>query len=177
MGKSVGGGFSLGAFMAKSEIMDILAAPAHTFTLGGNAIACAAGLAQLNLLLEKESQDQIKKTAALMKECFEKLKADQTESGKIYFRPSGAGMSMGIHLLADEKGRPLSSNDAYKIIYRAYEYGLILITLGGNALRIQPELLIDEDTLRKGFEIIGQSIADWKRGDIPDSVLINKKGW
>lgn len=45
MGKSIGAGFPLGGFMAKAEIMDCLPAPAHLFTLGGNATACAAGVA------------------------------------------------------------------------------------------------------------------------------------
>ena len=50
MGKSVGATLTLGAFMARDEIMDCLPAPAHLFTLGGNSIACAAGIAQFDYL-------------------------------------------------------------------------------------------------------------------------------
>lgn len=39
MGKSVGGGLPLGV-VGRTEIMDSLEAPAHLFTLAGNATVC-----------------------------------------------------------------------------------------------------------------------------------------
>lgn len=64
MGKSIGAGLTLGAFMGRAEIMDCLPAPAHLFTLGGNAIACAAGNAAFDYYQSEEFQTIYKRNCA-----------------------------------------------------------------------------------------------------------------
>ncbi len=56
MGKSLGASLPLGAFMARSEIMGCLPAPAHLFTLGGNALSCSAGIAAFDYMCSDEFQ-------------------------------------------------------------------------------------------------------------------------
>ena len=56
MGKSVGGGLVLGAFMARESIIRSLESPAHIFTLAGNHLSCAAGLASLRYMQGNEYQ-------------------------------------------------------------------------------------------------------------------------
>lgn len=179
LGKSVGGGGVLGAFMGKADIMNTLPAPAHLFTLGANAFSCAAASAQLDVLLEKGTQDHMAKMAKVMEECIEDLNKEYSAGGKRWLRTTGFGMSLGGHLLVEggDGWVPLSADDAFKIIYRCYERGLIVITLAGNVLRLQPALTIEESVLRAGFGILKQAIIDWKNGDIPDSVLAHKQGW
>lgn len=60
MGKFIGASLTLGAFMAREEIMNCLKAPAHLFTLGGNAIACAAGNAAFDYMQSEEFQNILK---------------------------------------------------------------------------------------------------------------------
>ena len=66
---------------------------------------------------------------------------------------------------------------AYKIIYKCYEKGLLMISIAGNVLRVQPPLNTPPELLEKGFKIINESIEDYKAGKISDEVLKYKKGW
>lgn len=176
MGKSIGAGLTLGAFMARDEIMNCLPAPAHLFTLGGNAVACAAGSAAFDVYQSDEFQ-------ALLKEHIEVLAAEaetlrQRHPDLVQFVRS-VGMSMGIGICHTEAdGTKVADNDAcYKILYRAYEKGLIVISLAGNVLRIQPPLVITSEQIRKAFAILAEAMDDLKAGDIPDEVFQYRAGW
>ena len=65
----------LSCFMAKAEIMDCLPAPAHLFTLGGNATACAAGVAAFDYLQSDEFQKILADNTKLLEECVADLRA------------------------------------------------------------------------------------------------------
>ncbi|MCF0122649.1 MAG: aminotransferase class III-fold pyridoxal phosphate-dependent enzyme [Ruminiclostridium sp.] len=172
MGKSVGASLTLGAFMARTEIMDCLPAPAHLFTMGGNAIACAAGVAAFDYYQTEEFQTILGNNVALLEELAEELKARHPRT--VGFT-RGVGMSMGIGIL-----KPDGTHDddgAYKILYRCYELGLIIISLAGYILRIQPPLNIEPENLRKGFDIIHQAMLDYEAGLISDDVFTFRAGW
>lgn len=183
MGKSIGGGLTLGAFMAKAEIMDCLPAPAHLFTLGANAIACAAGSAQFDVVKEMMDNGSLANITAVMNECLSKL---QQAHGKVVGKISGTNMSRGVYITLNGHDGPATQADkdaCFKILFDGYNQpdkskpGLIMISLAGNVLRIQPALTITPEQLRAGFEIIGNSISKYEKGEIPDSVLRHRAGW
>ena len=74
------------------------------------------------------------------------------------------------HIVPDADG-------TFKILYRAYEKGLLVISLGQNILRIQPPLNIRTENLRKGFEILAEAVEDYRYGRIPDDVFHFRQGW
>ncbi len=172
MGKSVGASLSLGAFMARADIMDCLPAPAHLFTLGGNSIACAAGTAAFDYMQGEEFQTQLKGNIALLEELGAELKAKHPE--RVSFTRN-LGFSMGIGIQTPE-GEP-DLNGTFKVLYHCYEMGLIVISVAGNILRIQPPLNIPAEQLQQGFAIIDASLTDYENGNIPDDVLAFKAGW
>ncbi|MBR4014812.1 MAG: aminotransferase class III-fold pyridoxal phosphate-dependent enzyme [Anaerotignum sp.] len=177
MGKSIGAGFVLGGFMARSEIMDCLPAPAHLFTLGGNALACSAGIAAFDYMNSDEFKGILEKNTALMQECLESICAKYPD---IATGIRGIGMSRGIIITKKDvqTGEQVPDLDGtYKILYRAYEKGLLVISLAGNILRIQPPLNIKPENLKKGFEMIAESIEDYQKGNIPDEVMQFRSGW
>ncbi len=176
MGKSIGGGLTLGAFMAREEIMDVLPAPAHLFTLGGNAAACAGGIAAFDFYQTEAFQQQLKSNIEML---WAEAKALQEKNPDLVQFVRGIGMSMGIGIckvLPD--GTKVADPDAtFKVLYRCYEKGLIVISLGANVLRIQPPLVITEEQLKKAFSIIDEAMADYRAGKIDDSVLAFRAGW
>lgn len=176
MGKSIGAGFTLGAFMAKAEIMDCLPAPAHLFTLGGNAIACAAGVAAFDYMQSAEFQKILADNTKLMQECLDDVCAAFPD---VATGTRGINTSRGLIITKkDENGNNVpDAVGTYKILYRAYERGLLVISLADNILRIQPPLNIKPENLKKGFEIIKASIQDYLNGDIPDDVMKFRAGW
>ena len=88
-------------------------------------------------------------------------------------------MSYGITITKkDENENSIPDLDGtFKILYRAYEKGLLVISVAGNVLRIQPPLNIDPVLFQKGFDILDQSIEEYKSGLIPDEVLSFQNGW
>lgn len=172
MGKSIGAGTPLGAFMARAEIIDCLPAPAHLFTLGGNPLSCAAGIAAFDYYQTDEFQELLASNVELIKKLADELQAKHPDI--IDFHRE-LGMSMGIGI---KQGYGHTAEDVtYKVLYRAYQRGLIVISLAGKVLRIQPPLNIKPEELTRGFEIIAESIDDFKAGDIPDSVFEFRAGW
>ncbi|MBQ7437561.1 MAG: aminotransferase class III-fold pyridoxal phosphate-dependent enzyme [Oscillospiraceae bacterium] len=176
MGKSIGGGLTLGAFMARDEIMDCLPAPAHLFTLGGNAAACAAGVAAFDLYQTPEFQADLQEHITTLWNEARKL---QAENPDIVQFVRGIGMSMGIGIgRKAEDGTMVPDPDAtFKILYRCYEKGLIVISLGANVLRIQPPLVITSEQLKTAFGILSEAVADFRAGKISDDVLAFRAGW
>lgn len=176
MGKSIGGSLTLGAFMAREEIMNSLPAPAHVFTLSGNALACAAGRAAFDYYETDEFQNILKHNSGQIVEEMAELKKKHPETVDSF---RGMGMSQGILIVKkDSEGCKVPDVDGvFKIIFRAYEKGLILITLGLNVLRIQPPLNIRPEKLHEGFVILDEAITDLEEGNIPDEVLSYRHGW
>ncbi len=172
MGKSVGATLSLGVFMARDEIMDCLPAPAHLFTLGGNSIACAAGIAQFDYFQSEEFQKHLKNNIQLV----EKLGADlKAKHPKLVAFARNLGFSMGIGI-QKEDGSP-DADGVFKVLFRAYEKGLVVISLAGWILRIQPPLTITPEQLTRGFEIIDEAMCEYEQGLISDDVLKFRAGW
>ena len=176
MGKSIGAGLTLGAFMARAEIMDSLPAPAHLFTLGGNAIACAAGNAAFDYYRTEEFQTIYKRNCKSIVAEMEALKEKHPETVGFY---RGRGMSWAIGIVKeDEKGNQIPDGDStFKICFRSYEKGLIIITLGENLLRVQPPLNISEENLKKAFTILDEALTELEEGRISDEVFEYRKGW
>ena len=176
MGKSIGAGLTLGAFMGRAEIMDCLPAPAHLFTLGGNAIACAAGNAAFDYYQSEEFQTIYKRNCADIQKELAALKEKHPDKVAFY---RGRGMSWAIGIVKkDEKGNTIPDGDGtFKVCFRSYEKGLIIITLGENLLRVQPPLNISKENLHKAFTILDESLTELEKGDIPDGVFEYRHGW
>ncbi|MBA4167764.1 MAG: aspartate aminotransferase family protein [Chitinophagaceae bacterium] len=71
LGKALGGGMPLGAFIADRQLMRNLSADpvlGHITTFGGHPVCCAAGLASFRLLLKKNIADKVKKKEALFRQ-------------------------------------------------------------------------------------------------------------
>ena len=172
MGKSVGASLTLGAFMGRAEIMDCLEAPAHAFTLAGNAIACAAGIAAFDYCQTAEFQTLLRQNIVLLERLAMKLKE---KHGDIVAFTRSLGFSLGVGIRKPD-GTP-DLDGVFKILFHCYELGLVMISVAGNILRIQPPLNIEPELLEKGFAIIDRSMEDFKAGKISDDVLRYRAGW
>lgn len=155
--------------MAKAEIIDVIGVPGQVFTLMGNALTSTAGIAAFNIYYSKEFQEILEKNIKLFDNLGKDLKKKQPE---FVNKVRNIGMSMGVEI--NNKNDP---NATYKIIFRCYEKGLIMVSIADNVLRIQPPLNIEEELLKKGFNIINEAIEDYKNGKINDEVLKYKQTW
>ena len=177
MGKSLGAGLTLGAFMAREEIMDSLPAPAHLFTLGGNSIACAAGIAAFDYMNSHEFREHM---SELMSEMDRVLKNIEEQYPDVVGFTRGIGISRGIGICFKggftSKRNP-DPDGAFKILWRCYEKGLIIISVADNILRVQPPLVLTIEELKKAEQILLSAMDDYVNGRIPDEVLEHRQGW
>lgn len=173
LGKSLGGGFPLGAFMAHPEVMDTLPSSVCAYTMAGFHLACAAGIAQFDYMRQTEFQHNLHETSAMMRKL---LLAMDGKRQDLILKSYGTGMSYGIHILDAQTGAP-APDAAARIACRCYETGLLLLVMSGNALRIQPPLTISPQQLQDGFACLEAAINDVLAGYMPDPVLLSQPAW
>lgn len=174
LGKSLGGGMPLSAIVARREIMDVDSGIA-VFTASGNATGCAAGVA---VLQEIEAQGLVQRSAEngdYLLSCLREALSDFEIAGDI----RGLGMICGIDLVTDRQSKEPNAPAAAKIVYRAFELGLIMYYAGmwGNALEITPPLIVTRDDIDEGVGILRQAVIDVLAGNVSDEAVAQFAGW
>jgi len=174
LGKSLGGGMPLSAVVARREVLDA-ATGAALFTASGNAAGCAAGLAVLD---EIERLDLVQYSAELggyLHECLVQALGDYEFVGDI----RGLGMIQGVELVKDRASREPDQPAAAKVVYRAWELGLIVYYAGnwGNVLEITPPLILTRPEIEEGVDILRQAVRDVTAGKVSDEAVALFAGW
>ena len=157
-GKSLGGGLPLAAVTGRAQVMDAPEAGGLGGTFGGNPVACAAALAVLD---EVDRDDFRKRSEELGNHLRARLDeiAGRVESvGEV----RGLGPMLALELVADRESKEPAAELAKKTTTGARERGLILLSCGtyGNVIRILVPLVIDDDDLARGLEILEGSLVD-----------------
>lgn len=147
LGKALGGGMPLGAFIADKKIMDILThnpVLGHINTFGGHPVSCAAGLAAFNVLLGENIIAGVKQKEQLFREY---LKHPAIKN------ISSAGLMMAVTF------KDFDTNK--KIIDTCIENGVFTdwFLFAANALRIVPPLNISDEEIKNACNIILRSIT------------------
>jgi 4-aminobutyrate aminotransferase len=173
LGKSIGGGLPLSAIVGTEEIMQSLDPPAHTFTTAANPVCCSSAVSAIDVISQDGFLEHVNEIGNFARNYLNNLKDECPIIGDV----RGIGLSIGVELVKDKMSKEKNTEATLKICYRCYEKGVILISLNGNVLRIQPPLIITKDEMFKALEIIKSSIEDYLQGNIPDEVLNTIKGW
>lgn len=139
----------LSAVTGRAEIMDAPGPGALGGTYGGNPVACAAALAAIEVMEQADLKTRAQEIEAIIRDEFAQLSAFP-EVAEI----RGRGAMMAIELI-DATGRPNAALTA-AVAARAKAEGVLLLTCGtdGNVIRLLPPLVIAEDTLRDGLQVL-----------------------
>ena len=174
LGKSLGGGLPLSAIVGRREILDAGTGVA-LFTAVGNATCCAAGLAVLDAIA---ADGLVERSAANGQFLHERLR-DTLMRHEIVGDVRGLGMIQGVELVTDRASKEPNQPAAAKIVYRAWELGLILYYAGnwGNVLEITPPLILTREQLDEGVAALDQAIADVMTGKVSDEAVAAYAGW
>jgi 4-aminobutyrate aminotransferase len=174
LGKSLGGGLPLSAIVGRREVLDVDTGIA-LFTLAGNATSCAAGLAVIE---EIERQKLVEYAAAGGKRLHEKL-VEQLSQFEIVGDIRGLGMIQGVDLVTDRTSKEPNQPMAAKIVYRAWQLGLIVYYAGnwGNVLEITPPLILDDEQIDEGVSMLAQAFDDVLAGKVSDEDVARFAGW
>lgn len=142
MGKGMGGGVPVGAFMASAEIMQTLShSPklGHITTFGGNPLIAAASHATLSEVLESGVMDEMYRKEQLFRELLVHPKIKKI---------NGMGLMLAVDLVTPEY--------CLDVAKRCMENGLIVFwqLYKNNYMRITPPLIITDEEIKKGCKII-----------------------
>ena len=146
LGKALGGGMPLGAFIASRELMGHLTdnpVLGHITTFGGHPVCCAAGKAALEALLEEKLFQGVKEKEVLFK--------------SLLVHPSIKEVrSFGLWMAVEFD----SFDTCKKVIDRCIEKGVVTdwFLFAANCLRISPPLTISEAEIRQACEVIVSSL-------------------
>lgn len=173
LGKGLGGGIPISALIGRDDIMDTLPDMAYTFTLSGNPVSSAAALAVIRTVKQR---NLLRRSEELGKRVMTRLKKEMSNHTLIG-DVRGKGLMIGVELVKDKDSKEPAHEEARKVVWRAYELGLIILFVAGNVLRIQPPLTIEEETLEEGIERLIQAITDVEEGRVSDEALKAVKGW
>ena len=158
--KSLAAGMPLAAVVGKAEIMDAVHAWGLGGTYGGNPVACAAGLAVLEVF---EEENMLAKSVALgekLKARFEKWQQQFDIVGEI----RGLGAMLGLELVKGKNREP-AADEAKQLTSFCLAKGLMLLSCGsyGNIIRVLAPFVITDEQLEKGFGILEEGLAHISR--------------
>jgi len=143
LGKPIGNAFPLAAVITTKEIADSFNNGMEFFsTFGGNPVACAAGLAVLDVLEEDRLQANALRVGAHLMNGLRGLQERYALIGDV----RGSGLFLGIDLVLNRETREAAPLQASYLINRLRECGILTGTDGPhhNVLKLRPPLVFIE---------------------------------
>ncbi len=138
--KAMGGGFPMGAMLAREDVAANFVRGDHASTFGGNALSCAAAIANIEVI---KKEGLVKRSEEMGKYLIWKLK----DLNRDYVREiRGKGLMVGMEL-------SIKCDD---IVNRARERGVLLNCTSESVLRFVPPLTITKEQLDKAVSVLDE---------------------
>ncbi len=147
MAKAIGNGVPVGAFAMTEKVAEKSLAPGdHGTTYGGNPFVCAAVSCVLDIFEEEQIVEHVQKITGYLEEKLNIL----VKTNEFVQARRGKGLMQGLVLT-----KPVED-----VIKKAMEYGLIVISAGGNVLRMVPPLVITEAHVDEMIEKLEKALSE-----------------
>ncbi len=143
LGKPIGNAFPLAAVVTTQEIAASFNNGMEFFsTFGGNPVACAAGLAVLDVLEEEHLQENALSVGNYLIARLKSLKEKHALIGDV----RGSGLFLGVDLVLDRQTREPAPNQASYLVNRLRERGILAGTDGPhhNVIKLRPPLIFSQ---------------------------------
>ncbi len=155
--KGIASGLPLGVTVARADLMS-WGPGAHASTFGGNPVACAAALETIRLLEEKYITN-----AAQMGNTIMARLADWRKKHAIVGDIRGKGLMIGIELVKSQETREPNPEARRKVIQRAFEQGLLILSCGESTVRLMPPLIVERDQADFALDVLDRCISEAER--------------
>jgi 4-aminobutyrate aminotransferase/(S)-3-amino-2-methylpropionate transaminase len=154
--KSLAAGFPLSAVVGRAEIMDAPDPGGLGGTYGGNPIACAAGVAVMDVMRDENLPQRAARIGSIVEERMRTWAAENDLIGDV----RGVGAMVGMELVRDRKTKEPAHRETAQVLAAAREKGLIILRCGvhHNVVRTLMPLTIPDDQLEEGLDILGASL-------------------
>jgi 4-aminobutyrate aminotransferase len=153
--KGLASGFPLSAIAASKDLMAKAWPGSQGGTYGGNAVACAAAIATLDVVQSEGLVENAATQGARLREGLAKVAADVPAIGDV----RGLGLMLGNEFVGKD-GEPDPATAA-RVQQAASAAGLLLLTCGaaGNVVRMIPPLVVNADQIDEGLELWREAVA------------------
>ncbi len=146
LAKALGGGFPVGACLATAEAAKGMTAGTHGSTFGGNPLAMAVSNAVLDVVLEPEFIEHVRKMSLLLKQRLAEIK-DRYAS--VLAEVRGEGLLMGLRMIPP----------AGTMVDALRDEKMITVAAGDNVVRLLPPLIINEAEIGEAVDRIERACA------------------
>jgi acetylornithine/N-succinyldiaminopimelate aminotransferase len=139
--KGIGGGFPLGAVLAKEKYAKALVPGTHGTTYGGNPLACAAGNAVLDVILAPGFIEDVERKGRKLRAETDKIARDFPT---VFVDARGMGLLQGLKCV----------NAPAAVQAACTAEGLMTITAGDNVLRLAPPLVVTDSDIDQAMAML-----------------------
>jgi 4-aminobutyrate aminotransferase len=157
-GKSLGGGLPLAGVTGRAEVVDAVPAGGLGGTFGGNPVACAAAVVILDEVATPEFRERAESIGRHIRAGLDRMAEHIEAIGEV----RGLGAMQAIELVEDRGTKTPAQGLTAETLLAARERGLILLSCGlyGNVVRILVPLVITDEDLERGLEILEEALID-----------------
>ncbi len=159
MAKGIASGLPLSGLLARRELLARLAPGTHGGTYGGNAVACAAALATLDVIEEEGLVENARLRGDQFLVGLRRIAAPHRSIGDV----RGLGLMLALEFVQPDEGdgRTPDADLTKRVIAEALSRRLIVLSAGtyGNVVRIIPPLVTTSDEVDLALSIMADSLA------------------
>ncbi len=153
VGKGIASGIPLGAIIARKSVVT-WPLGSHGNTYGGNPIACAAGLASIELIRDEYMQNAAE-VGEYTLDALAEIMVRHSSIGQV----RGLGLMIGVEFVKNRQTREPFHDLRERVVTAAFERGLLTLGCGGSTIRISPPLSINKQEMDDGLEVFEEAIT------------------
>ncbi len=159
LGKAMGGGLPLSGTITTPEYSELLPWE-YGFTQAGNPLACAAGLAMVEVMERDNLSENSERIGTMMMGELEKLKEDSKLIGDV----RGQGLMIGVELVRDKETKEEAFEETDQLMAACLEEGLMIGKTGpvfganGNVAKFKPAVNVTEEDAMEMIELFTRAL-------------------
>jgi 4-aminobutyrate aminotransferase-like enzyme len=158
-----GGVWPLGAVIASQEVCETWGSSPdrHMGSYHGNPVGCAAGLANIRLMKERDVLSNVRDQGDYANERMAELMASHPIVGEA----KAVGLAIGMELVRDRTTKEPADSEAVELARECMRRGLLVLRLGyyGNRLNLMPSLDSSRDEMDFIFDTIDEALTELQR--------------
>lgn len=161
LGKALGGGLPLSATITTSEYSELLPWE-YGFTQAGNPVACAAGLAMIEVMERDELSANSERMGAILVDRLREIE----EGSKLIGEIRAQGLMVGVELVRDRDTKEPAMAETDQVMGACLRHGLMVGKSGpvfganGNVIKFKPAVNVKEDEIVEMAELFGRALAE-----------------
>jgi len=156
--KSLAAGFPLSGVVGRADVMDAPDPGGLGGTYGGNPVACAAGLAVMDIMRDEKLPERAARIGSVVEERMQSWAQEHELVGDVRV----VGAMAGMELVRSRSTKEPADKETAKLLAVAREKGLIILRCGvhHNVVRTLMPLTIPDEQLEEGLDMLGAALRE-----------------